>query len=141
MIGSQYDTRLPTYTRSRRGWWAYVLVVASLLVIVLTAYAHAATLRVCFRAPTPDDNAATAPVFLNGNPFHPDALAGSALSGTRRCASLPIPGTLAKGVDFATTMKFVNSAGEVSGASNAIPFRLPGSPTIPVLDSVSIDAP
>lgn len=140
MIGSQYDTRLPAHTAQRRGWWAYVLMAAAVFTILWTAYAHAASLRVCILDDT-NPNIAAAPVFLNGNAFNPDMLAGSTVAAGKRCNLLPIAATLAKGVDFSTTVKYANSVGEVSAASNALPFRLPSTPPVPVLDNIQIVAP
>lgn len=140
MIGSQYDTRLPAHTSNRRAWWVYVLMATAVLTILATAYAHAASLRVCV-LDDPNPNIATAPVFLNGNAFNPDMLAGSTVAAGKRCSLLPIPATLAKGVDFSTTVKYANPLGEVSAASNALPFRLPQNPPIPTLDSIQIVIP
>lgn len=106
-------------------------------------FAHAASLRVCLVDNISID-IATAPVFLNGQPFHPDMLTGSTFNGTPpvgRCNTLPIPATVVRGQDQAVTVKYTNTLGEVSAPSNALPFRLPSSPPVPVVNGVSIVVP
>lgn len=122
----------------RRLWWLAALLAVGLLLAPM--WANAASLRVCVVDDASPD-VTTAPVFMNGNPFHPDLLAGSTVASGKRCNLLPIPATLAKGQNFTTTVKYANSVGTVSAPSNGLPFRNPGDPPVPVLDSVSIVAP
>lgn len=119
---------------------AYLTILTLVVSTVVVAAAWPASLRVCI-----DDNAApdiaTAPVFLNSNPFSPDLLVGSTLTNGKRCNLIPIPATVVRGIDQSTTVKYVNTLGEVSAPSNALPFRLPSSPPVPVLNSVQIVTP
>lgn len=126
----------------RRFWWIMAAVI--LAAFLIPAFAHAASLRVCILDNTSPD-IATAPVYLNANPFHPDLLAGSTAEVkdgvSRRCNLLPLPATLAKGQNFTTTVTYVNQTGKESAPSNGVPFRNPGDPPVPVLDSVQLVVP
>jgi len=120
---------------------ALFMVVCTLFLLTLfTGAASAASLRVCFVNALPNPDISTAPAFLNGTPFVEDLLPGT-LVGNERCTTIPIPGTIAKGIDQSFTMKYANAVGEVSAASNAKSFRLPNTPPVPIINSVSIVVP
>lgn len=125
----------------RTSFWILCALGAILALFLLApAFASAASLRVCITDNTSPD-IATAPVYLNGNPFNPDMLLGSTVSASGRCNALPIPATLAKGQNFTATVTYKNAVGEESVPSNGIPFRNPGAPPVPILNSLSLVAP
>lgn len=127
--------------RIRRAWEIAIIAFLTLsCMLALANLAHAASLRICFTNDTSPD-IATAPAFIDGNPLAPDLLAGSTLTGTKRCNVTPIPATLVRGASATVTMKYANSIGEVSAASNGLSFRNPALPPVPAITDVSVVAP
>lgn len=140
MIGSPYFDPEPSPRGRTTFWVVLALGVALFAALFVPGLVHAASLRVCV-ADNPSPDIATAPVYLNTNPFYPDLLVGSIVVSGKRCNLLPIPATLARGTTFTTTVTYRNAVGEESAPSNGVPFRNPGAPPVPVLDSVQILAP
>ena len=115
-------------------------LIALVLLLMLVGTAHAASLKMCW-----DDasttNADTVSAFLGGQPLYPDLLPGSTLATGKRCSTQSIPPTLVRGTNLSLTLKQTNALQEVSGASNAVTFLVPLSPTAPTGLAVQIVVP
>jgi hypothetical protein len=110
-------------------------------ILFIPAIANAASLRLCYDTASLNADTAKIQLLANGNLAIGDVLAGTTVSGTKRCGDYPFPSTLTKGTDYTLTLKSVNAIGEVSGASNALPFRFPNPPANPTGFTVQIIVP
>lgn len=110
------------------------------IILCVVSVVHAASLRICM-----DDasvaGAASVPAFAGSTQVNTDVLAGSTVVAGVRCSLTPIVASLPRNVDLPLTLKNVNALGEVSAASNAVPFRLPSAPTAPTGVTFSIVVP
>lgn len=117
-------------------------VAGALVLLVLSpALAEAVQLEICF-----DDaskgSAATIKAIVNGSTvLYPDILAGSVLSGTKRCSTKELPSSIQTGVDYTLTLKGVNSVNVEGPASNAATFRVPTAPPAPTGVTVQVVVP
>lgn len=109
--------------------------------LLIPTIAHGAALRICYDTTNLNVDTAKIQFLANGNLAIPDVLAGTTVSGTKRCGDFPFPATMTKGTDYTLTLRGVNSIGEVSSASNALPFRFPNPPAIPTGVTVQIVIP
>jgi len=110
-------------------------------ILFVPATVNAAGLKVCFDPASVDADTAKIQLLADTNVAIPDVLAASSVSGTKRCGEFPLPVTMVKGTDYTLSLKAVNAIGEVSGASNALPFRFPNPPKIPTGFTVQIVTP
>lgn len=119
-------------------------VLSTLIVVAMLALAtvcDAASLRVCYDDASVTADMAQIQALADGAPLFADVLAGSTLSGTKRCSTQPIPASLARGKDVAVTLKAVNAFGEGGPASAPVSFRSPALPTVVTGATVSIVVP
>jgi len=98
--------------------------------------AHAASLKICYDNGSVDPSAAT--IRADATPpsgpavlLYADVLAGSVVSGTKRCSTQPYPSTLTPGTTYGVTLVAINSLGQGGAASNAVTFLNPAIPTPP----------
>ncbi len=115
-------------------------VVAVLAAVAAASVASAASLKTCW-----DDASVAAgnavPGFVGTTSYSTDLSVGSSVVGTKRCSTVPLPSGLPRNVDLPVTIKQSNALGEVSAASNAVPFQLPALPTVPTGVTVQIVLP
>lgn len=124
-----------------RRFWIEILVIASIGVIASIALANAASLRVCYDDASVTADMATVQAFVDTAPLFADVLAGSTLTGAKRCSTQPIPASLVRGRDLAVTLRAFNAFGEGGPASAPVTFRSPAIPTALTGTTVSIVVP
>ncbi len=122
-------------------FWIEILVVAAIGVIASFAFANAASLRVCYDDASVTVDMASIQALADGAPLFADVLAGSTLSGTKRCSTQAIPASLARGKDVAVTLRAVNAYGEGGPASAPVSFHSPALPSAVTGATVSIVVP
>lgn len=119
----------------------FLAVLCASFAFFLGGSAEGATpsLQICFDDPSvAAGNAVQA--FAGSTQIATDIVPGSTTNAGKRCAVVALVASLPRNVDLPVTLRAANALGEVSAASNAVPFRLPSAPTAPTGVTVSIIA-
>jgi len=118
-------------------------IVVLLGMLLIPSVSWGASLKICYDNGSVDPSAAT--IRADATPpsgpavlLYADVLAGSVVTGSKRCSTQPYPSTLTPGTTYGVTLVGINSLGQGGAASNAVTFLAPAIPG--VITGVTIQA-